>query len=390
MSPDPAEQGRTLDGRKHLLRLCTGYRRQVENDILEDLYINPAQPEHHQVTQFGFRPGADDQLQPRGQLFLDQEPERFGYQVLAHGLHRGPHGIAVAEIDGHTAHIAFVHNFLGVGFDDHGIADGLGGLDRFFSGCDHPPGGHRNAIGSQNAKGLVGRQVRATGRFGGFYKSARTAGIHILKRLHHSDRTGSDLVVADQIGQCPGGHTGQAKARHTAGPKDLEGVGPLAFIGHQIADQGFDALLVDRRDLPGDAFGVHEKGRDKVDQDRVKLVVAHHGIQTGAVMIGRSRGQDIHWIVDRGFRIEGILEQTSGFFRKGGDLEAGTDQDVGGNDRRTAGVGDDPNPLAFGYRLGGERRSGIDHLPFVGKREHAGLLEDQIGSQIRFGQSAGV
>ena len=108
----------------------------------------------------------------------------------------------------------------------------------------------------------------------------------------------ADFVVPDHGGQRPGGFTRQGKARYAAVLQDLDHFSPLAPVSHQVADDGLDLLIADLNDFPGNAFIVHEKRRDKVDIDAVKIVICHHGIQAGAIMSSRTGGQDIYRVVD--------------------------------------------------------------------------------------------
>jgi hypothetical protein len=79
-----------------------------------------------------------------------------------------------------------------------------------------------------------------------------------------------------------------------------------------------------------------------------------------------------------------------GCFRKRGQGAARADQDVGGDDRRPAGVGDDADPVAFRDRLGGEGGGGLDQVALVAEGEDPRLFEDEIRGDVFLGQPAGV
>ena len=135
---------------------------------------------------------------------------------------------------------------------------------------------------------------------------------------------------------------------------------------------------------------VHEKRGDETDQHRIEIVIVHHGVQTGPVVGARTGGQDVHGIVDRGFGKELFLENGLGFFGQGRQLQTGTHQNIRGDDRRAAGIGDDAHPVAVGDGLGGKGRCCGDQLPFVHEVQYTGFFEYEVRGQILFGQAARV
>ncbi len=98
------------------------------------------------MAQSRFSLGTQDDFQSLWKIFLDKEREIVCIEALAHFLDGLLNVVAIFQIYGHTAHIAFVYDGSCISLDNNRISQVIGSNYTLFSRGHHGPFCRRNAI----------------------------------------------------------------------------------------------------------------------------------------------------------------------------------------------------------------------------------------------------
>ncbi len=192
---------------------------------------------------------------------------------------------------------------FGVGFNNNRKTYFQSGFFSLFGVTCYTPVCHGNFVRRENIVNLGSRKNISSVSFGSGYNSLSFCFVNICKCGYFYYFPAADCIVSDKSGQSSCCNAGQAEARNAAFLQYFYCFRPLAFVGHQIANNRLSLLFVDLYNLFRNAVRVHKEGSDKVDKNAVEIIIIHHGIKTCPVMSCITGGQNVNRIADSCFGV---------------------------------------------------------------------------------------
>ncbi len=116
----------------------------AERHVLEQLHVDPAQPEDHQRAEVGIVRHPDQALVPTRDELLDEDPlgviDRRGHLLVG-----GGHGLVALDVERDATDVRLVKSGGGDHLQDHRPTDLGRGGDRHLRGGHHGGPGHPEA-----------------------------------------------------------------------------------------------------------------------------------------------------------------------------------------------------------------------------------------------------